>query len=235
MENKIAVVIFGPPGSGKGTQAERLAGRFNMHHLNLGGLIEKIVHDPARQDDSVIQRERRNFESGMLCTPEWVVEQVAGEVRRLAGEGKSIVFSGNPRTLPEAEHEIPLFEELYSKENIFFVRILVGPETSIFRNSHRRICSRCGQALIYTPDNEKLVSCPVCGGSLVTRTLDNIDAIKVRLQQYEDLTKPIFEYVEERGYAIHVVSGESDPDTVANEIQSKLLENPVTNRVNHPA
>ena len=223
--NKIAVVIFGPPGSGKGTQAEKLAERFGLHHLNLGGLIEKILHDPAKQDDPIVRRERQNFESGMLCTPEWVVLQVAGEVRRLAGEGKGIVFSGNPRTLPEAEQEIPLFEELYPRENIFFIRILVGPETSIFRNSHRRICSRCGHALIYAPENKESATCPKCEGSLVTRTLDNPEAIKVRLQQYEDRTKPIFEYVEERGYTIHVVSGESDPDTVFNEIQSKFSEN----------
>ena len=76
MRHKIAVALFGSPGSGKGTQADLLAERYGLIHLDTGKLIEKAVHDPEKQDDPAIIRERKNFDSGFLTTPEWFVEEI---------------------------------------------------------------------------------------------------------------------------------------------------------------
>lgn len=216
------IALFGSPGSGKGTQADRLADAFSLTHINTGALIEKTVHDAALQDDPVVKREREYFDSGILCTPEWVVSLLRGEVERLARQDKGIVFSGSPRTLYEAESLLPVFEKSYGREHLFFIKIDVAPETSIARNTHRRICARCGASIVYSQENQSLSRCPKCGGALVTRTLDNPAAISVRLKEYKNRTEPIFMFLAERGYTVHAINGEPDPDTVARDINTKL-------------
>lgn len=117
---KIAAALFGPPGSGKGTQADFLAEEYGLIHLDTGKLIEKTVHDPAKQGDPIIQRERNNFDTGLLVTPEWFVEEIIiREIRANGENGQGIVFSGSPRTLYEAEQMLPALEKYYGHENLF--------------------------------------------------------------------------------------------------------------------
>lgn len=215
---KLAIAVFGPPGSGKGTQADRLAEALKLVHIDTGKLIERAVYDPAKQGDPVILRERENFESGRLTTPEWFVENIVlAEIRAQAAAGNGIVFSGSPRTMFEVERMVPELEKLYGSGHLRFFRINVRPETSIFRNTHRRICERCGKPLLYSEASASQETC-VCGGKIVTRTLDNPEAMKVRLEQYENRTRPIFEYIEDRGYRLIDIDGEPDPDVVADQI-----------------
>ena len=218
MKDSRVFIIYGPPGSGKGTQAKKLAQKFNLEHFDTGRVIEKIVHDPQKQDDSIIQRERKNFETGILCTPEWVAEIILEVIKDLHKQNKGIIFSGSPRTLPEAKEIISLIEELYGKENIYVIEINVKPETSIFRNSHRRVCKKCGFPLIYTPKNEKLKECPKCGGDIVTRILDKPEVIKIRINQYKTRTEPINNFLEKRGIKVREVDGEPLPEDVFKDI-----------------
>jgi adenylate kinase len=217
------IIIYGPPGSGKGTQARKVAEYFNLEHFDTGRLIEKKVHDPALQDDPIIQRERKNFETGKLCTPEWAAQLVKEEVKKVYQMNKGLVFSGSPRTLPEAKELIPVLEELYKKENIYVLKIEVKPETSIFRNSNRRVCKKCGHPLIYSPENEKLEKCPKCGGELVKRVLDKPEVIKVRLKEFEERTEPIYKLLEERNIRIIEIDGEPSVEEVYQNIL-KVLE-----------
>ncbi len=219
---KLAIAVFGPPGSGKGTQADRLAEVFQLVHIDTGKLIERAVYDPTRQNDPMIQRERENFETGRLTTPEWFVENIVlAEIRTHAKIGNGIVFSGSPRTMFEVERMVPELEDLYGRNHVRFFRINVRPETSIFRNIHRRICDRCGKPLMYSETGEDERTC-ACGGRIVTRTLDNPEVMKVRLEEYENRTRPIFEYLEDRGYRLIDIDGEPDPDTVAAQIRQSI-------------
>ena len=222
---KIAVALFGSPGSGKGTQADLLAERYGLVHLDTGKLIEKAVHDPARQDDPIIIRERKNFDTGLLTTPEWFVEEIIiKEIRENGVKGQGIIFSGSPRTLFEVEQMLPALETYYSRGGLLFLRIVVKDETAIFRNIHRRICSVCRTPVIYTEETKDLQVCPKCGGKLVTRTLDTHEAMAVRLNEYRTRTEPVFEYLKEHEYQITDVNGEPDPDTVTKEIFEKVSE-----------
>ncbi len=220
--NPFVIIIYGSPGSGKSTQADVLAKYFSLEHFNTGRTIEKIVHDESKKDDPIIQRERQLFDSGILCTPEWVTEMVKKVVVDLRQAGQGIIFSGSPRTLYEAGQIIPLLEELYSQSNIHIFEIKVKPEMSIFRNTKRRVCERCGRALIYTVENEKMTSCSDCGGNLVTRTLDASETIQIRLGQYTERTLPIFSYLRERGLEIVEVDGEPMPEEVTRYLLEKL-------------
>jgi adenylate kinase len=217
------VILYGPPGAGKDTQAERIAHKFNFVIVSSSKLIEERIFNPALQNDSIIQRERKLFEAGRLCTPSWITEIINEKVNQLHQEGKGLIFTGSPRTLYEAENEIPYWESIFGQNNILAIVINIRPETSIFRNSHRRICEKCHNPIIFSKETENLTQCPVCGGKIIDRgVLDAPETIKVRLQEYKNRTEPIFKYLKERGYQLIGIDGEPLPDEVTKQIFKKL-------------
>lgn len=197
---KKVIILYGPPGSGKGTQANLLASKFDVVHFDTGKFMEALVHDPAKQKDPVIKRERKLFDSGILMSPEFVLKTVKAESERLHEADYGIVFSGSPRTMYEAEGLMPVLMKLYGKNNIH-VFILEAPAAlSIKRNSNRLMCKFCGYGLLsayYPSKNPK--HCPVCGGPFYRRTLDNPATIKIRLKQYAERTEPIFAFMKKLG------------------------------------
>src|SRR3989344_5176903 len=113
---KQVVIFIAPPGAGKGTQSDVLSDRLGFYHLETSKIIEEKFRT-ADPEDTVIKRERENFLTGKLMTPELVTGWVLEKVRELAHKDTSIVFSGSFRTLYEAEMETPIAEELYGKRS----------------------------------------------------------------------------------------------------------------------
>ncbi|MGB9848102.1 MAG: adenylate kinase family protein [Minisyncoccia bacterium] len=227
MEKPKILIFYGPPGAGKDTQAKRVAFKTGAYIVSSSKLIEEKIFNPDLQNDPIIQRERKNYESGALCTPEWVTEIINNKVKELHQEKKSLIFTGSPRTLYEAENEIPFWESIYGKENIFIIEIKLKEETSIFRNSHRRVCENCGYPVVYSFETEMWRFCPMCGGKIVDRgALDKPETIKVRLVEYRERTKPVIDYFINRGYSIIEIDGEPLPDIVTQNIFEQL------NRIN---
>lgn len=218
----LAVMLFGPPGAGKGAQAGWIVEELGFSHLDTGREFERIVHDPDRQADPNVQRERQLFDSGQLNTPAWAREMVMERVSQIAQKGESVVLSGSPRTVFEAQGLLPLLERLYGKDQIYVFFIHVKPETSIFRNSRRRICAN-GHPLIWSVENDALTHCPKCGAALRRRTLDIEEAIRTRLVNYQEHTKPVFEYLRQRGIHINEIDGEPEPEIVHRSIMKILL------------
>lgn len=217
------VIFYGPPGSGKGTQAQILADRLGYEHFNTGKLIEETVHDPRQQDDVIIQREKKLFDDGHLCTAEWVTGLVKEAIKKIHKSGRGIIFSGSPRTLYEAKHLYPYLKQLYGQENVHVVKIDIPPEESIFRNSHRRICAECGHSIVYSSENEKLTNCPKCQGKLVKRgSLDTPKTIKVRLKEYENRTVPIYQFLKKQGAEILNIKGRGSVEDVDRVVTQAL-------------
>jgi len=222
MEKKI-LIMYGPPGAGKDTQAKRIANKTKAVIVSSSKLIEEKIFDPNLQNDPIIQRERKLYEAGILCTPSWITELINNKVKELYEKNISLIFTGSPRTLYEAENEIPFWENLYGQKNIYVLLINLKEESSIFRNSHRRICENCGYPVIYSFETESWKFCPVCGGRLVERgALDKSETIKVRLKEYKERTKPVLNYFKNRGYQLIEIDGEPLPDVVTQEIFKKL-------------
>lgn len=207
---RLAVILYGPPGSGKGTQANLLAEKFGLYHLDTGRYIEQVVHDPANRASRVIERERRFFDTGFLCTPSWVRAIVEKKTREVRAAGFGIIYSGSPRTLPEAGALIPLLEKLYGKKRILPFVLKVHSRTSQFRNGNRWICHLCGRPLMYSP-KVQYPHCPACGSALHRRTLDAPKVIEKRLVEYHERTEPIFSYLKKRGYKLITIDGEPLP------------------------
>lgn len=220
---KIAVIIYGPPGSGKGTQATFIANQFGLVHFDTGRFLESVVHDPARQRERAVKSERKLFDGGKLLTPSWVLGVVRQKVKEFARAGMGVVFSGSPRTMYEARGLFPVLEKLYKKKNIFIFILAIPPAVSLKRNSARVVCSVCKAPLLtqYYP-SAKPKHCPTCGGAFYKRTLDNPATITIRLEEYRQRTEPIFAFTRTRGYALYRIDGRPAPYKVFQNIARRI-------------
>jgi adenylate kinase len=226
----IAIIIYGPPGSGKGTQAQLLAERLGIAHFDTGRYLRKLLSDPRRQKNKIIQRERQINEAGRLNTPAWILKIVSQKVKKIAALDEGIIFSGSPRTLFEAFGNkkqtglIQLLEKYYGKRNIFIFILKVPLEESLKRNSSRLFCSSCHSTLMGWV-KKKINRCPFCGGKLQQRKDDRKEIIFTRLKEYQERTNPIIKELQGRRYKIINIDGAPAPYKIHQKIVSSLRFN----------
>lgn len=222
-QEKIAVALYGFPGSGKGTQANLIANMFGLVNFDTGKHLESIWYDPKRQKDPSVRKERELFASGKLNTPSFVLNEVRRELEKTAKRGLGIVYSGSPRTMFEAEGLIPLMERLYGKRNVFFFFLDVDPKDSVARNGSRLLCTKCKFGLMakYYPA-KRAKYCPVCAGPLYKRTLDDLSVIPKRIVEYKERTAPILGFLKKRGNKVVRLNGRQKPYEVFAKIESSI-------------
>lgn len=229
--SKLKVIfVFGPPGAGKGTQAELLADRLNLYYLESAKVIESNIMQAKHGDFEIsngkkysLAKEKELWAKGILNTPEVVTVWFQRKIRELAAENKSLVMTGFARTIYEAEKIIPLLKELYGVKNIKIILITLSVKESIFRNSHRRICELMRYPVLYSKETTGLKYCSLDGSKLIKRKgLDDPETIKVRLKEYERRTMPVLQYVKKEGLKIKKVDGEQSVVEVFNDILKVL-------------
>jgi len=225
---KIAVIFYGAPGSGKGTQADLLTGAMDIFQFDIGSLVEGIIYEPKNKNNKIIQKQRDHFEAGRLMDPLWVAKVAEKRIREISKAGLSIVLSGSLRTTEETfgkgtKHGLlDVFEQEYGKKNIVFFLIQVTPAISVKRNSGRLICVICGRPLVYEYAKGKIKKCLTCGGKFRKRTLDKPDIIKKRVEAYKDQTAPVFKELKKRGYKIIQIDGAREIYKVHQDVMRKL-------------
>lgn len=234
--DKKAVIIYGPPGSGKGTLAALLAKNFDFINFDTGQYLRKLFYNPKFRKNKIIQKERLLNESGKLNTPSWVLKIVAQATKRIAAAGWNIVFQGSPRTIFEAfgdpggqaygagkkqEGLMKILEKLYGRKNIFIFELKVRNETSIRRNSNRVICEVCGQPSLFLYTG-KLPCCAFCAGPLKKRPDDDPKIIKTRLIEYQERTQPMIQIFKKEGYQVFKIDGEPAPYKIFQKIDQKI-------------
>jgi adenylate kinase len=178
------IVLLGPPGSGKGTQAPLLAKEFGIKHIATGDLLRKVV----KNGSEVGQEAQAFLDRGELVPDQVVVEMIRQQLVSLNGDG-GFVLDGFPRSMSQAE-------ALKGITDIdFAVLIDVPKEEVINRLSARRVCQDCGQIyhLEFKPPKEDGI-CDVCGGRLEQRSDDKPDVVEKRYEvQYNELAVPLIE------------------------------------------
>lgn len=229
----IAVILFGPPGSGKGTQAQLLADKLNLFHFDTGKYIRDIFYSPEFKNNAIIKQERRLNESGQLNTSSWVFEIVSKKIKEIDKINKGIVLSGSPRTIAEAFGQnsdsnglMDILEKDYGKKNIFIFVLKIPAKESIKRNTHRLICSVCRTPILNTSKlrNIKISTCLFCGGKMNHRLDDEKEVIFKRLKEYENQSQPIIKEMKKRNFQIITIDGAPLPFKIHNSIMTKITK-----------
>lgn len=232
MNTNQVIILFGPPGAGKGTQAELLAEKLSLFYFETSKILEQTFKEaknlsldsPERfieinGEKYDILKERDLWTKGILCSPPFVAYLVKEKIKKLHQEGKNLILAGSPRTLYEGKEVVPLLEKLYGVENIKLVLIDISPEQTIYRNTNRRLCELMRHPILYTKETEKLKICPLDGSKLVKRKgLDDPETIKTRLKEYKDRTFPLLEYFKEEKIEVKTINGEQSVADVFRDI-----------------
>ena len=200
-------IIMGPQGSGKGTQARRLAADLGIVPISMG----EILRWHMANNTPIGERIRHHMESGQLV-PDDVVQQVITDRLKEPDVAKGYILDGFPRTPGQAEfflthHRIKAAILLEVSEETLRKRIL-----------GRRLCDACGKDfnVYFRPPKVEEV-CDVCGGKLSARTDDTPEGIRQRLSDYKTKTEPVVGMLRQKGFVI-TVPAESHPDQVHEQI-----------------
>jgi len=225
-KSKLVVIVMGPPGSGKGTQAELLAERLNLYYLETSKVLEANIMK-AKKGDYVIAEgkkyslleEKRSWESGKLVSPILTAFWMREKIKTLAKKNQNLVLAGSPRSLDEGKRIMPLLKRLYGFKNIKIILLEITPEETIFRNSHRRICELMRHPILYSRETIKLSRCPLDGSKLLKRgKLDKPETIKVRLKEYKERTFPLIDYFKKESLKVIKINGSPPPAVVFESI-----------------
>ena len=204
------IVLLGAPGSGKGTQAKVLAGKYGLAIISTGDILRGEV-----QKKSQLGRKIESYMNGGELVPDEVVIEVIRS--RLTGE-RGFILDGFPRNLAQAKALKKMLTGL-GKDLNGVVYFKVGQEELVRRLSYRRVCSKCHTVyhLISEPPNNEDI-CDVCGGRLFQREDDKPSSVKRRFEVYLKETTPLISFYEEAGL-LRVVNGEESQENVRLEVQ----------------
>ncbi len=213
---ELNLVLLGPPGSGKGTQGERLQEDFRLPYYATGDILRAAVRDGTE-----LGTEAKGYmDRGDLVPDEVMVGLIAERVSR--GEaGDGFILDGFPRTTAQAEALDSKMSEL-DRSITVAILIDVSDDDVIRRLGGRRTCVKEGHIFhveFDPPKNEDV--CDICGARLEIRDDDKPEVIRKRLDTYHDKTEPVVSYYEERGI-LRRVDGSREPDDVNDRIRAML-------------
>ena len=208
-------IIFGAPGSGKGTYASRLQARLGVDVIAMGDIFREIM----KQETELGRKVKGYVEKGLLVPDDIVIEVLKQRLTQIP-KGKGFILDGYPRTLKQAE-------ALEQIAEIDVILLQMVPDWIIIeRLSTRRICRNCGTVYnvrFLKPKVENV--CDKCGGPLYQRSDDTPEVIKKRIQVYQEQTSPLLQHYKEEKMPFIVSSItalETPPETVLEEIIKEL-------------
>jgi len=210
------IVIFGPPGAGKGTQSRLIADKLKIIHISTGDLLRDAVRnctDYGKKVSSYIK-------AGTLVPDALVSGMIFERIKEL-DKGTGFILDGYPRNLNQARELDEMLESLSTKIDQV-INIVVSDEEIIGRLSGRRVCDLCNRIthVEYDPQINSDV-CDVCGGELKIRTDDVPEAIQKRIKVYYDQTLPILNYYRTKGI-VSDVNGYGGKENIFSEIISVI-------------
>ena len=204
------VIMLGPPGAGKGTQAERFAQKHGLPRISTGDMLR----DGIKQRLPLALRARDRMDRGELVDDETMVGIVRERLSR-PDTKKGFVLDGFPRTYFQGQAVDEIMAERDDGQ-LVIVDIVVPEEELVRRLAARRICSKCGT----NADSGDSV-CRQCGGTLVSRSDDDEQVVRDRLRVYTQQSKPLVEFYRDRP-TFRVVDGAQPPDRVFQQIETAI-------------
>ena len=209
------VIMLGPPGAGKGTQAERFARQHGVPRISTGD----ILRDGIKQGLPLALTAKEKMDRGELVDDETMVGIVRERLSR-PDTAAGFVLDGFPRTVFQGRALDATMGDRGSGP-LIVVDIVVPEEELVRRLSTRRICAKCGANA--DPTDSSAAVCRTCGGALVYRTDDNDRIVLERLRVYADQTRPLVDYYRTRP-TFRTVNGAQPPDRVAQELEATIVD-----------
>ena len=183
------IILLGPPGAGKGTQAKMLVEEYQIPQISTGDILRAAV-----KEGTPMGKEAKNYMDKGELVPDSVVIGIVEERIQQPDCEKGYMLDGFPRTVPQAEALDEMLKKLSSQID-HVVSIRVANEELVERLTGRRTCRECGAGfhVMFDPPKQEGV-CDKCGGELYQRDDDNVETVTSRLQVYESQTKPLVDY-----------------------------------------
>jgi len=202
----MGIILLGPPGAGKGTQAKKLTQAFTIPQISTGDMLRAAV-----KDGTALGKQAKAFMDAGGLVPDEVVIGIVKERLAAADCAKGFILDGFPRTIPQAQALDRVTKEL-GKEIRFVLSLEVDQNDLMERLCGRRTCTGCG-AMYHVKFNPPKAAgkCDKCGGGLIQRDDDKEETIMNRLANYNKATAPLLDYYKHTGKIRSVVaSGEID-------------------------
>ena len=205
------LVMLGPPGAGKGTQAERISRTRGLPKISTGDILREAVHDRT----SLGCAAKESMEAGRLVGDDVMIGIVHERLARDDAKN-GFVLDGFPRTIVQAS---ALDRMIDGRGPLVVLDIVVPEEVLVRRLASRRICSECGSNAAV----DWLTVCGKCGGELIARIDDGVEIVRERLGVYHRQTKPLVDYYSARP-TFRQIDGNLPPDVVTGAIDEALAE-----------
>ena len=210
------IILMGPPGAGKGTQAANLVKEYGLTHISTGDIFRKALKEQTKY--GVIAKYFMQF--GHLVPDDYTIQMV----REYLQENEfpnGFILDGFPRTIIQAR-ELESIAKEFGFEIDVVINLDIELDRLVPRLSGRRTCKECGASyhIEYNPPKVEGV-CDVCGGELYQRTDESEDAVKVRLDTYEKQTSPLIDYYTMKGQITNI-NGDQSMEDVFKDIKASL-------------
>lgn len=210
---------MGPPGSGKGTQAKKIAHNYEYVHISTGDMLRALATQPqlsVPEQEAVAQ-----IKQGQLVSDELIYHLVFDKIEKEMAAGRGVVLDGVPRTLDQAKRIQKFFEEKNLVSEVFVLEISLSDEEALQRLSARRVCGSCGEIF---PASVAISSCSKCGGVLTTRADDAEEVVKQRIAKQGNVAlAPIIDFYKKLN-VLSAVSGSQGIELVEKDIAAILAD-----------
>ncbi len=209
------IILLGPPGAGKGTQAKKISEKYGIPHVSTGDMLREAV----RNKTELGLKAKAAMDSGKLVSDDIVLGIVKERLSRSDCK-KGCMLDGFPRNVSQAESLKEILGERYNE----VVALLVDVDENILikRLTGRRNCLKCGAIYnIYFSPPKVENKCDKCGGELIQRDDDKEEVVKSRLEVYKESTLPLIEYYRNEG-KLKIVDGSQEPNLVFEKVVQLL-------------
>ena len=210
------IIMLGAPGAGKGTQAKKIAEKYQIPHISTGDIFRSNI----KEGTELGMKAKAYMDQGGLVPDELTIGMLMDRIQKDDCKN-GYVLDGFPRTIPQAESLTNALNERNQKID-YAVNVDVPDENIVNRMSGRRACLSCGATyhIVYKPSKVEGI-CDVCGDKLVLRDDDKPETVKKRLSVYHAQTQPLIDYYKEAGVLANV-DGTQDMEKVFSDIVAVL-------------